>query len=64
MTKLPFEKELREKLAVSGSYLIDYPQESILGYQKVCNHDHGYFCEHRLNWLIKYLEEKWSQKNT
>jgi hypothetical protein len=31
---------------------------SILKYKKVCDHDDGYFCEHRLEWLINYIENK------
>lgn len=52
------ENELRKILALdlSGSNT-DFP-DSILTYNVVCNHDDGYLCEHRLEWLIEFLKEK------
>jgi hypothetical protein len=35
----------------------DGPEKSILDYGRVCECDEGYFCEHRLEWLIKYLKK-------
>jgi len=34
-----------------------YP-DSILLYKEVCTCDDGYLCEHRLEWLINYIESK------
>jgi len=35
----------------------NYP-ESLMLYTKICSCDDGYFCEHRLKWLIDYIENK------
>ncbi len=51
------EKDLRLKLSVSGNYSTPYPKESILAYGNICQHDSGYLCEHRLNWLINYIKD-------
>lgn len=36
---------------------INYPN-SILLYKEVCDCDDGFLCEHRLEWLINYIESK------
>ena len=32
--------------------------ENIMIYNKICKCDDFFFCEHRLEWLIKYIENK------
>jgi len=48
---------LRKKLSES-----DGPEKSILDYGRVCECDEGCFCEHRLEWLIKYLKKATTQR--
>ena len=34
------------------------PKESIMTYESECSCDDGFLCEHRLEWLINYIESK------
>ena len=49
--------KLAKKLSVSGSYSVDYKKESIMDYEKVCSHDDGYLCEHRLQFIIDFINK-------
>jgi len=48
--------ELEEKLNTSGIYGVRYHPDSIMEYEKICNHDDGYLCEHRRQWIIDFLK--------
>jgi hypothetical protein len=48
-------KKLAEKLSVSGSYSVDYISESIMAYDKICEHDSAYLCEHRLQFIVDFV---------
>lgn len=50
-------KELEIKLNTSDNYRIPYHEDSIMTYEKICDHDDGYLCEHRRKWIIDYLTE-------
>jgi hypothetical protein len=52
--------EFLKKSLYSSHYWKDpnLPEESIMECYKVCNHDDGFFCEHRLEWLINFIENK------
>jgi len=47
--------ELEIKLNTSGNYKIPYHQDSIMVYEKICNHDDGYLCEHRRKYIINFV---------
>jgi hypothetical protein len=51
---------LKEALEIPKTYVYNkdnYPN-SIMLYDKVCNCDDGFLCEHRLEWLINFIESK------
>jgi len=48
--------ELENKLHTSGSYSVRYHPDSIMDYEKICNHDDGYLCEHRRQWIIDFIK--------
>jgi hypothetical protein len=59
MTKPELEntlKELETKLNTSGSYSIPYHKDSIMTYGKICDHDNGYLCEHRREWILAFFK--------
>jgi hypothetical protein len=47
---------LAKKLSVS-SYGNDYPKESIMEYDRLCDHDDAYLCECRLQFIIDFVNE-------
>ena len=49
-------KELETKLNTSGSYSIQYHEDSIMTYGKICDHDDGYLCEHRREWILEFFK--------
>ena len=49
-------KELETKLNTSGSYSIPYHEDSIMTYGKMCDHDDGYLCEHRREWILEFFK--------
>jgi len=49
-------KELETKLNTSGSYSIPYHEDSIMTYGKICDHDDGYLCEHRREWILEFFK--------
>ena len=53
---------LRLLLGVSGYWSIPYNKESILQFERICEHDDGHLCEHRLNWLIEFIELNYTPK--
>ena len=52
-----FLESLKQKLHISLNYNIPFHEESIMGFQKICYHDDGYLCDHRLNWLLTEIEK-------
>ena len=48
--------DLEQKLNTSSSYSIPYHEDSIMKYEKICNHDDGYLCEHRRQWIIDFIK--------
>jgi hypothetical protein len=51
-------ENLRKILSTRSNYNAPVLNESIMSYGKVCKHDEGHLCEHRLEFLIKYIESK------
>ena len=49
-------KKLETKLNTSGSYSIPYHEDSIMTYGKICDHDDGYWCEHRREWILEFFK--------
>ena len=49
-------KKLETKLNTSGSYSIPYHEDSIMTYGKICDHDDGYLCEHRREWILEFFK--------
>lgn len=49
-------KKLENKLNTSGSYSIPYHEDSIMTYGKICDHDDGYLCEHRREWILEFFK--------
>lgn len=49
-------QKLETKLSTSGSYSIPYNEDSIMKYDNICEHDDGYLCEHRRQWIIDFLK--------
>lgn len=44
-------------VTVNEMYGRFYHDDSILVYDKICDHDSGYFCECRKKWLLEFLDE-------
>jgi hypothetical protein len=51
---------LAKKLSVS-SYGNDYPKESIMEYDRLCDHDDAYLCECRLQFIIDFVKNNKEQ---
>ena len=49
-------KELENKLHTSGSYGIPYHEDSIMVFEKICNCDDAYLCEHRRQWILDFFK--------
>jgi hypothetical protein len=47
-------KELENRLNTRNK--IPYHKDSIMAYDKICNHDDGYLCEHRRTWIIEFIK--------
>jgi hypothetical protein len=47
-----FLEALKVKLAVSDSYSIPDPKDSIMSFENICDCDSGFLCEHRRDWLF------------
>lgn len=50
--------KIKIALLSSDSYLKRAPKGSIMDYERICSCDSGYFCEHRLKWLIDFIKSK------
>lgn len=48
-------KELNDKLQTADSYFEISPKQSIMTYGVICDHDDGFLCEHRRQWIIDFL---------
>jgi hypothetical protein len=53
-------RELETKLNTSGSYSIPYHEDSIMTYGKICDHDSGYLCKHRREWILSFLKSNFT----
>ena len=53
----PHLKKLVDKLNCTTSYLEDTPKDSIMHYSQLCNHDDGFLCECRLEYILNYLNQ-------
>jgi len=55
-------RQLVMRLSVSKSYDLKTPKDSIMRFEEICDHDEGYLCEHRLQYIIdemvKILDDK------
>jgi hypothetical protein len=52
------DEQLKNILHTSGNYDIPYHKDSIMSYGKICEHDDGYLCEHRRQYIIGLFEKK------
>jgi len=48
--------ELETKLSVTHIYGVPYHPDSIMDYERICNHDSGYLCDHRKQWIIDFIK--------
>lgn len=44
------------KLNATKSYSVDNPKDSIMHYEQLCDHDDGFLCECRLQYIIDWLK--------
>ena len=44
------------KLNTKIRYDVDDPKDSIMHYEQLCNHDDGFLCECRLQYIIDWLK--------
>jgi hypothetical protein len=58
----PHLKELVDRLNCTTSYNEDKPKDSIMHYGQLCNHDDGFLCEHRLEYILNYLNQNNNEK--
>lgn len=49
---------LKKALYSIHNYKDEYPEESIMEYDKVCTCNSGALCEHRLEWIINFIKSK------
>lgn len=49
---------LKNKLHTRSSYKEKANPDSIMEFENICDHNGGFFCEHRLNWLIDFIKNK------
>jgi hypothetical protein len=62
MLPLIFEDDLRKKLAAPTESVLA-PSGSMLNKLEVCACESGVMCEHRLDWLVGYLQRAFSSHN-
>jgi hypothetical protein len=55
-------KELEKAITVGKYYTKSYPEGSIMAYEEICDHDSGYLCEHRRQWILNYIQEHFTPK--
>lgn len=48
----PKLSKLIDLLSCSNRMGDPYPKGSIMDFQRICDHDEGYMCEHRLKFII------------
>ena len=53
--------ELITKLNCKTTYDAKTPEGSNMHYGRLCNCDDGFLCEHRLEWLINFIDEKYEK---
>jgi len=51
-------RELVATLNCKTNYNEDDPSDSIMHYGQLCDHDDGYLCEHRLQFIIDTLKKQ------
>ncbi len=51
--------ELIEKLNCFTQWGQKDPEKSIMHHEQLCQHDSGYLCEHRLQFIIDYIKENY-----
>jgi hypothetical protein len=51
-----YDEKLAKKLNCITNWGEDKPLGSIMGYGDICKHDNGYLCEHRLEYILKYVK--------
>lgn len=51
------KKALESPTTYHNAKKINYP-DSIMLYTEICKCDDGFLCEHRLEWLMNYIEKK------
>jgi hypothetical protein len=57
-----FYTYLRHKLKTRSSWDEDNPVDSIMICGEICDHDGGFLCDHRLEWLINEIKEYFEKK--
>jgi hypothetical protein len=55
-------RELAKKLTVDSHSYSQMPEGSIMDYEQICHHDSAYLCEHRLQYIVNFLNEKMTKK--
>jgi len=56
-----FLKELKTKLSTSESDENPYHKDSIMTFNKICDHDNGFLCEHRRDWIIEFCRSNFTK---
>jgi len=51
--------DLAKSLNVPTSYGEGDTKDSIMTYGVICNHNDGFLCEHRLLWILKFIENRY-----
>lgn len=55
--------DLAKSLNVATNYdhnEYDYDlKDSIMSYGVICNHNNGFLCEHRLRWILDFIENRY-----
>lgn len=65
LSGLPLDSPIRElvlNLSCAHSYMDNSILESVMEYDRICNHNDGYLCEHRLQFIVDFLNKKMTKK--
>jgi hypothetical protein len=50
------QKDLATKLNCTTNYSEEKPKGSIMHFGQLCEHDTGFLCEHRLEYILGYVK--------
>jgi hypothetical protein len=54
--------KLIEKLNLRNNYGEKAPVNSIMHFEQLCEHDNGFLCEHRLQYIIDYIKNNFNER--